>query len=847
MTVDPDMLLPRQTRRQRQVFSSPACLDISPASPTDSGYGSAEPSPASSDSFTPEASEGHLHRLPNELWMLGDGNGSEDLEEESMPSSETDETTRAEYLDEPPSPTIGVAARRMGSIAKRRKPYTLPARSAAHSRPRLPDSFVSESGSKLPRRRSNIALVRSASLRAYDRFIPLRNQSTDTTERYRTGKEWTELTPKERLLRHNGATEDAFCYRRRIVTPMAADYCVLSRSDNAASRRVGNILGPLDQNTGNGSDRQVSRGTIWTVGGLAPGGTAINNGRGQLVRSRTNARLFRSNFRDLNPRQEEGTEKHQDRLAAALGLDRAQRTLNTKIPSYIAAQHANLNQDIPTQWNGAGWVKDGSNSKSDKPVESRTLPAAPFKVLDAPNLRDDFYCSILAYSPTCKMLAVGLGDFLYGWSESGGVKLLNASNCYDGNDHLTSIDFSSVQGGKAILAYGRSNRSLGLMSLLDDPESLSTTGASRGPPLPRFEVDQPAAVTCLSWKPTCTVRPSKCPMTPGRLVETEDLLVGEEAGSVYYYAVEWPEKWEVDRYNWAGAITLLLRIRVHTQQVCGLAWSPSGDLFATGGNDNLCCLYDTAEALAVNQHTVQNELFDSQDESYTRTRTRPDSSEPEDGLGGEGMERSAPQPPTGMIQLPMKRLKAGDEKYRWMHGAAVKAIAFCPWQEGLVATGGGSNDKCIHFFHTTSGAALATISVSAQVTSLIWSKTRREIVATFGYAQPEHPVRIAVFSWPDCRQVAAIPWGGEHRALYAIPYPGGPDDLRAARHGARPRGSSRTAMEGCIMVASSDKSVKFHEVWASDKKATAGGVGMLGGSDILESLEGIDKEGDIIR
>ena len=34
-------------------------------------------------------------------------------------------------------------------------------------------------------------------------------------------------------------------------------------------------------------------------------------------------------------------------------------------------------------------------------------------------------------------------------------------------------------------------------------------------------------------------------------------------------------------------------------------------------------------------------------------------------------------------------LGPGEEKHRWPHGAAVKAIAFCPWREGLVATGGG--------------------------------------------------------------------------------------------------------------------------------------------------------------
>ncbi|KAH6604961.1 hypothetical protein Trco_006668 [Trichoderma cornu-damae] len=57
----------------------------------------------------------------------------------------------------------------------------------------------------------------------------------------------------------------------------------------------------------------------------------------------------------------------------------------------------------------------------------------------------------------------------------------------------------------------------------------------------------------------------------------------------------------------------------------------------------------------------------------------------------------------------------------------------------------------------------------------------------------------------------------------------------------------RKSREGCIVVASSDKSVKFHEIWCNDGKVVGGGTGMLGGSGILESIEGIDKEGDVIR
>ncbi|KAM7201247.1 WD40-repeat-containing domain protein [Naviculisporaceae sp. PSN 640] len=875
MSAKPDVLSPRQKRRRRQALSSPAYLStpldpeamvtVPPcmsASPADSGYGSAESSPANlTESTSTASSENQPARSSNQLWMLGDGNGSEDLIDGSPSSEDSEERPRTRYLHRSPSPTLAIAARRMGAVTRKQQPHTLPLRSG-HSRPRLPDSFVSDPITTPTQRRSNIGPSRASTssvVRAYDRFIPYRTQSTDTLDRYKTGKGWKELTPKERILRHNDASEDAFVYRPRVVTPMASDYRQQSRSDGVPSPRVGSVLGPLDQNTSDVLERVASNGTVWAVGGLAPGGTAVDNGRGQLVRSSTNARLFRTSFRGSNPRRIEDSQKHEDRLAAALGLDRAQRTLDIRIPSRIAALHPNLStHDVPTQWNGAEWVKEGSriskltrNPKSgqvltiveaEKITEGRTLPAAPFKVLDAPNLRDDFYCSILAYTPTCKTLAVGLGDMLYGWSETGGVKLLHARNHDDA--HLTSIDFSSAQGGKAILAFGRSNRTLGLMSLLDDPDPDWPNGAMRNvAPMPRFEVDQPGAVTCLRWRPTTYKRPSLHPHNPGREVDTEDLLVGEDGGNVYYFVVEWPEKWEVSRDNWGGAITLIARISIHTQQICGLSWSPSGDLFATGGNDNLCCLYDV-------DHVLMEAPYEEEDEEPHVIVNRPlyrGSASPDPNEYADPRQYTAHYDPDPPIRRRVITLGRGTERYRWAHGAAVKAIAFCPWQEGLVATGGGSNDKCIHFFHTTSGAALATISVSAQVTSLIWSTTRREIAATFGYAAPEHSVRIAVFSWPECRQVAAIPWNGEHRALYAIPYPGGPDDVQEARTGTQPRASSRTAMEGCIMVASSDKSVKFHEVWSADKKAATGGVGMLGGSDILESLEGIDKEGDIIR
>lgn len=47
----------------------------------------------------------------------------------------------------------------------------------------------------------------------------------------------------------------------------------------------------------------------------------------------------------------------------------------------------------------------------------RKIPKAPFKVLDAPALQDDFYLNLVDWSSS-NMLAVGLGSSVYLWSAS---------------------------------------------------------------------------------------------------------------------------------------------------------------------------------------------------------------------------------------------------------------------------------------------------------------------------------------------------------------------------------------------------------------------------------------------
>ncbi|KAK1975393.1 WD domain-containing protein [Colletotrichum cereale] len=522
------------------------------------------------------------------------------------------------------------------------------------------------------------------------------------------------------------------------------------------------------------------------------------------VRIKASGRRITTRFFGPRPREEEDQERYEERLADALKIDQTARVL------HIGLIRSPVTSSRP-------WP-----TLDAQKTPGCTLPSGPYRVLQAPELQDDYYRSPLAYSPTCGCLAVALGNTVYKWSEQNDPQPVYRAPRQRRNS-LTSLSFSSTQGGKAILAFGRKDG---------------------------FFV---------------TKRPSQNPFNSGALVPTEDILVGDGQGGILHYMVEWPSLWEISRDTWFGKVTPVAKIAVHTSQICALVWSPNGQQFVSGSNDNTACYFEmnrmtdgrhkkhgssmvrgSCRSIAIEHHdSWERDTLSTNQSGISRRRSESVEMSFDAFPSGETMEVSVAGSITRATQTPIQDLglfRHGTETHCWRHDAAIKAIAFCPWQEGLIATGGGLGDKCIHFFHAGASTPLATIVVGAQVTSLIWSMTKREIAATFGYshgyAQTEHPYRIVVFSWPSCRQVSAVAWPGGPRALYAIPYPGGPADAR--------RGS-RTAREGTIVVASSDETLKFHEVWRDQPKMAIGGaVGILG-SDILESLAGIDKEGDVIR
>ncbi|KAM3132530.1 hypothetical protein pb186bvf_015343 [Paramecium bursaria] len=67
------------------------------------------------------------------------------------------------------------------------------------------------------------------------------------------------------------------------------------------------------------------------------------------------------------------------------------------------------------------------------------------------------------------------------------------------------------------------------------------------------------------------------------------------------------------------------------------------------------------------------------------------------------------------------------------HKAAVRALAWNPYSSGILATGGGNNDKTIKIHNTLSNTLLSSNQVDSQVCKLRYSRSVNELVSTHGY------------------------------------------------------------------------------------------------------------------
>ncbi|KAJ3177409.1 ubiquitin-protein transferase activating protein [Geranomyces variabilis] len=170
-------------------------------------------------------------------------------------------------------------------------------------------------------------------------------------------------------------------------------------------------------------------------------------------------------------------------------------------------------------------------------------------------------------------------------------------------------------------------------------------------------------------------------------------------------------------------------LMVHESDVCGLKWRPDGAFLASGGNDNRVVIWDARSSVPKHNKTD--------------------------------------------------------------HTAAVKALAWCPWQLNTLASGGGTHDRKVHFWNVATGGKNASVDTGSQVTSVIWSTEYKEFFTAHGF--PNH--HLAIWKYPSLTKIGDLE-GHESRVLHSAISPDGQT----------------------VATGASDENLKFWKIWEARKR-----------------------------
>ena len=273
---------------------------------------------------------------------------------------------------------------------------------------------------------------------------------------------------------------------------------------------------------------------------------------------------------------------------------------------------------------------------------ARYIPREPIRILDAPDVINDYYLNLLDWNSN-NLIAVALGTSVYIWNATSGLisKLCEFPN----SNYPSSVSWSDSH---KYLAVGTSNSEVQIW----DTEALKLIRTMLGH---RFRV--------------------------GALAWCNSLLTsGSQNGSIIHHDPRLPDHF-------------VCELSKHKQEVCGLRWSNNFDHLASGGNDNLLCIWDS------------NRLATSEP-LHTCTH----------------------------------------------HIAAVKALAWCPWNNSLLASGGGTADRYLRIWNVHTGKCIVEEDTGSQISGIIWSERYKEIATSHGYTKHQ----LSLWRYPSLKLVGEL-------------------------------------------------------------------------------------------
>ncbi|XP_059643502.1 cell division cycle 20.2, cofactor of APC complex-like [Cornus florida] len=356
---------------------------------------------------------------------------------------------------------------------------------------------------------------------------------------------------------------------------------------------------------------------------------------------------------------------YRKQLAEIFNMNRTRILAFKSYPSYL-----------PTIQHGMCKVKihlpshhSACNVQSQNPLQTgwgylllRVILSYLQSILDAPELLDDFYVNLLDWGSS-NIVAIALGNSVYLWHAADGSTSELVSFAEEIGP-VTSVRWA-LDGRH--LAVGLNNPYVYMWDAL----ASRMVGERDGHTL---------RVGSLDWNNNI--------LTTGgldNLIINNDLRIRSHIVGTY---------------------------RGHSQEVCGLTWSTSGQELASGGNDNLVYIWHNSMASRNSSNQWLHRL--------------------------EG------------------------------HTAAVKALSWCPFQSNLFASGGGSGDQCIKFWNTNTGVRLKFMNTGSQVCCLLWNKHEHELSSSHGF----NDIQLTLWKYPSMVKITEL-YSHTSRVLYTAQSPDG--------------------------------------------------------------------------
>jgi WD40 repeat protein len=191
-----------------------------------------------------------------------------------------------------------------------------------------------------------------------------------------------------------------------------------------------------------------------------------------------------------------------------------------------------------------------NNYESDYNKIYRKIPKTPFRVLDAPNLIDDYYLNLLDWGKE-NIIAVALSDEIYLWNDTKAKASLLMT--YTNNNSISEDISNNIITSLSWMENGI-NLGIGLPDGIIQLWDINK----------KIRIKEIFAhnnrVSCLSWNNNILSSGSK-----DRYIKNFDIRI------------KVPE---------------ISKIKKHKQEVCSLKYSIEGDLLASGGNDNMAYIWD---------------------------------------------------------------------------------------------------------------------------------------------------------------------------------------------------------------------------------------------------------------